>query len=216
MKYNSLLSNLLLLFINFFKKSFVFDQILIKPILNHLFNKKQGIRFLIIICLSFYCVSCSSVGTYDNPIEESSGAKRRRAAKQPPGTIWGDEGLQLFGKTDQPTDENTGNGIGVNSFLWRAAIDTLAFMPLASADPFGGVIITDWYSPPESPNERFKVNVRILSRDLRADGISASVFRQEKTGEEWLDSNVSNDTLTNLENAILVKARELRIAQNGE
>ena len=62
-------------------------------------------------------------------------------------------------------------GVGVNAFLWRASLDTVSFMPIASADPFGGVIITDWYAPPETPNERFKVNIFILDKELRAAGI---------------------------------------------
>jgi hypothetical protein len=68
-------------------------------------------------------------------------------------------------------------GIGVNSFLWRASLDTLNFMPLASADPFGGVIITDWYSDPTTPAERFKATVYILDTRLRADALNVSIFR---------------------------------------
>ena len=90
-------------------------------------------------------------------------------------------------------------------------------MPLVSADPFGGVIITDWYSPPQSPDERFKVNVYILGRALRADGIRASVFRQQMNGTTgWVDAQVAPNTGTDLENAILTRARQMRIAQLGE
>ena len=128
------------------------------------------------------------------------------------GSIFGPGGLSLGG--DQaaaaPTD---GGGVGVNSFLWRASLDTVGFMPLASADPFGGVIITDWYSPPEAPDERFKVNVFILTRDLRADGVRATVFKQRRNGAEWFDDPVDDGTRVQLENAILTRARELRIAQ---
>lgn len=84
-------------------------------------------------------------------------------------TIFGEGGL--FGGSKSLKDGEGGGGIGVNSYLWRASLDTLSFMPLSSADPFGGVIITDWYSPAESPGERFKVTVYILDRRLRADGI---------------------------------------------
>ena len=96
-------------------------------------------------------------------------------------SVFGPGGLTLGG-TEKPGEGESGGGgagIGVNSFLWRASLDTVSFMPLVSADPFGGVIITDWYSPPQSPDERFKVNVYILGRALRADGIRASVFRQQ-------------------------------------
>jgi hypothetical protein len=100
----------------------------------------------------------------------------------------------------------------VNSYLWRASLDTMSFMPLASADPFGGVIITDWYMPPEVSRERFKVNVYILGRDLRADGLRAAVFRQSQDLlGNWVDARVDQRTATDLEDAILTRARQLRI-----
>ncbi len=105
-----------------------------------------------------------------------------------------------------------GIGIGVNSYLWRASLDTIAFMPLSSADPFGGVIITDWYSPPESPDERFKVTVFILDRLLRADGLRVAVFRQRRTGGgDWAQETVAETTVRSMEDAILTGARQLRI-----
>ena len=119
-----------------------------------------------------------------------------------------DGGFLFFGGDD---DAPTG-GIGVNSFLWRATLDTLAFMPLQSADPFGGVIISDWYEDPESPGERFKVTVYILDQRLRADGLRVAVFRQEtSTQDGWIDAPVSATTALDLENAILTRARQLRI-----
>ena len=105
--------------------------------------------------------------------------------------------------------------LGVNSFLWHASLDTLAFMPLASADPFGGVIITDWYSAPDDANERMKVTVYILDRRLRADGLKIAVFRQTRAGAGWSDAAVNPDTATRLEDAILTRARELRLASTG-
>ncbi len=109
------------------------------------------------------------------------------------------------------TDRRDG-AIAVNGYLWRASLDTTSFMPLSSADPFGGVIITDWYSPPETPRERFKLTVYILDRRLRADGIKVSVFRQMRVGPgQWVDSAVGSDTAAKLENAILTRARQLRM-----
>ena len=102
--------------------------------------------------------------------------------------------------------------LGVNSYLWHAALDTLAFMPLASEDPFGGVIITDWYSAPQALDERLKVTIYILDRHLRADGIKVAVFRQTRNGESWIDAQVAPDTATKLTDAILTRARELRLA----
>jgi hypothetical protein len=105
--------------------------------------------------------------------------------------------------------------VGVNSYLWHATLDTLSFMPLASADPFGGVIITDWYSAPSDLNERMKVTIYILDRRLRADGIRIAVFRQTRTNEGWIDAAVNADTANKLEDAILTRARELRLASVG-
>ncbi|HEX6843348.1 MAG TPA: DUF3576 domain-containing protein [Stellaceae bacterium] len=120
----------------------------------------------------------------------------------------------LFGSGDKKSDTGQGgpSGVGVNSYLWRATLDTVSFMPLASADPFGGVIITDWYSPSETPNERFKMNVLILGRELRADGVRATVFRQKRDASgQWADAPVEPQTGIDLENAILTRARQLRL-----
>ncbi|SLN20377.1 DUF3576 domain-containing protein [Oceanibacterium hippocampi] len=131
-------------------------------------------------------------------------------------TIFGLGGI--LGGENRDKEQGTAGGIGVNSFLWRASLDTLAFMPLTSADPFGGVIITDWYSPPETPGERFKLTVYILDRRLRADGLKVSVFRQvrDQGDSGWVDSATSEETSVSLENAILTRARQLRIDQIGE
>ena len=127
------------------------------------------------------------------------------------GRITGD-GITLFGGEKESNGGGGGGGIGVNSFLWRASLDTISFMPLSSADPFGGVIITEWYTPPESPKERFKLTVYILDTRLRADGVKVALFRQERGIEEWEDSKASDVARTELEDAILTRARELRIS----
>ena len=127
-------------------------------------------------------------------------------------SVFGEGGLAIFGGGQKKNQEQGGgSGIGVNSFLWRATLDTISFMPLASADPFGGVIITDWYSPPQTPAERFKVTVYILDRALRADGLRVSVFRQGRQGDDWIDQATAPATATNMENAILQRAREFRM-----
>ena len=105
--------------------------------------------------------------------------------------------------------------LGGNSYLWQASLNKPSFMPLASADPFGGVIITNWYSAPDNANERMKVTVYILSRQLRADGLKIAVFRQTNSGNGWVDAQVNPDTATKLEDAILTRARELRLASVG-
>jgi hypothetical protein len=122
--------------------------------------------------------------------------------------------LGIFGRN---SDDNARNeapaGIGVNPYLWRASLDTLNFMPLQSADPFGGIIITDWYADPSVPNERFKATVYILDVNLRADALNVSIFRQVQQGGAWVDAPVSEDTEAQIENAILQRARQLRLGQ---
>jgi hypothetical protein len=121
-------------------------------------------------------------------------------------------GFSPFGRKRRAQAENQ-NGIGVNSFLWRASLDTVEFMPLASADPWGGVIITDWYSSPEKPDERFKATVYILDTRLRADALNVTLFKQVRDASGgWVDSAVSGQTETDLENTILTRARQLRLS----
>ena len=103
--------------------------------------------------------------------------------------------------------------LGVNGYLWRATLDTLAFMPLSSADPWGGTVVTDWYTNPEKPDERFKVTVYILDTRLRADGLKVAVFKQVRDASGgWTDSSTSDQTETDFENAILTRARQLRLS----
>ncbi len=111
------------------------------------------------------------------------------------------------------TTQASAGAIGVNGYLWRATLDTLAFMPLQSADPYGGVVITDWYINPEKPNERFKATVYILDARLRADGLNVTVFKQVSDGNGgWAPAPVADQTSTDIENAILTKARQLRLS----
>ena len=126
-------------------------------------------------------------------------------------SIFGEGGLSSgFGGQKRP-EQDAGGGIGVNGFLWRASLDTIAFMPVNSADPFGGVIITDWYAMPDTPQERFKMNVYILGRALRADGVRVAVFRQvQDTSGGWVDASVPGAANGKIEEAILTRARQLR------
>lgn len=130
-------------------------------------------------------------------------------------SVFGSDGLAIFGGKKKGADDGS-TGIGVNSFLWRASLDTVSFMPLASADPFGGVIITDWYSSPEKPNEQFKVNIFILDKQLVSNGVSVKVFRQVKKGSSWANSTVTDSTARQMEDAILTRARQLRVAAREE
>ena len=163
-------------------------------------------RILVFSVLASALAACS--GAKVEPASEYVDPNTRRAMSG--GTISGDT-IYLYGGPEKKDSQES--GIGVNSFLWRASLDTISFMPLASADPFGGVIITEWYSPPEVQAERFKVTVYILGRDLRADGVRAAVFRQNRdsTGG-WVDAKVEKKTAIDLEDTILTRARQLRIA----
>jgi hypothetical protein len=126
------------------------------------------------------------------------------------GRAFGDQGIQLFGGDKSKSQDDSGGALGVNAYLWRAALDTLSFMPLASADPFGGVIITDWYQPPASPGERFKATAYILGRQLRADGVRVTIFRQVDQNGQWVDAPVNATTTGEIEDKVLARARELR------
>ena len=126
------------------------------------------------------------------------------------GSIFGDEGISLLGgKKDQSTDVIT-----VNSYLWRAALDTASFMPLTTVDPFGGVILTDWYSDESSPNERYKLNVFVIGSQLRSDAIRVSAFQQKQSRGTWKNSTVDPSVATKIEDAILTRARQIRVATN--
>ena len=125
-------------------------------------------------------------------------------------------GGRVFGTSKDSSGSDGGGALGVNAYLWRGTLDTLSFMPLASADPFGGVIITDWYTPPAAgTGERFKATAYILGRQLRADGIKLALFRQEQRGGQWVDAPVDASTVTDIENRILERARELRSNSTG-
>ncbi|MBV8061604.1 MAG: DUF3576 domain-containing protein [Alphaproteobacteria bacterium] len=153
--------------------------------------------------------ACESLGLESEPTYSD----KQRDAIYKNGSLLSDKGgVDIIGG-EQKKAEETG-GIGVNGFLWRASLDTVSFMPIASADPFGGVIITDWYSAPETPTERTKLNIFIRGRDLRADGVKVSVFRQTKDADgNWTDAPVAGALSGTLENAILTKARQIRVAQ---
>ena len=100
--------------------------------------------------------------------------------------------------------------LSINSYLWRAAVDTVSFAPLLQANAQNGVIITDWYSNPRAPGERVKLTVSVLDPDLRADAIRVSAARQVMQNGAWVDAPVSAATVQKLEDIILTRARDLR------
>jgi hypothetical protein len=182
-----------------------------------------SIRILVVLIGASLALGGCEGGVTDSKGDDARHASRsqsQRAMNQglggknrEEGTIFGPGGL--FGSKANQKNEDNGGGVAVNAYLWRASLDTINFIPLVSADPFGGVIITDWYTPAETPNERMKVQVTILDRELRADGVRVSVFKQQsgpKGGGNWVDAQVDPRTNIDIENAILTRARQLRIA----
>ena len=169
--------------------------------------------FLFLLFPSLLLTGCDGLPSIGGT-ESNFPQEQRRERDEARGRVTGEGGLIVAGG---PADEESAgsNPLGVNSFLWRASLDTLAFMPLASADPFGGVIITDWYEDPNARGERFKITLLILDRTLRADGINASLFKQTRNEEsgEWQDESVADDLERKLEDSILTRARQLRIKQ---
>jgi len=121
--------------------------------------------------------------------------------------------LAACGGGERPTSELQAaqvNTIGVNAYLWRAALETVSFAPLLQADSNGGVIVTDWYANPTNPNERVKMTVTILDQDLRADALRVAASRQVNDSGNWVEAPVQAATVQKLEDIILTKARDLR------
>ncbi len=175
----------------------------------------QSCTFLVSLVGALAISGCGAKRDYTSDEGLPGSKDRPNTTGKPVESVFGSGGLS-WGGGDKDQSQTSGSQIGVNSYLWRATLDTISFMPLASADPFGGVIITDWYSPPESQGERFKLNIYILGRSLRADGIRAAVFRQRQDPfAGWVDAEVDEQTATDLENAILTRARQIRISGLG-
>jgi len=159
---------------------------------------------------------CNSANLRTPGADEYNPSSRREEALRRSSSA--SEGILIFG-TDRTrragADAGAGPGLGVNAFLWRATLDTLSFMPLVSADPFGGVIITDWYSPPQAAGDRFKATAYVLGRQLRSDGVRVQLFRQVQQGSQWVDVPTASSTNSEMEDRVLARARELRVQSAG-
>ena len=166
-------------------------------------------------CLAVLALAgCSSDAVKPNPTPANYQGLGSGSAGDPTvNRMGGEDSGIIFGINKNKNDGvggGVGTGIGVNAFLWRGALDTISFMPLASADPFGGVIITDWYTPPGTSGERFKATIYIMSKDLRSDGVRVNLYRQVFQGGQWIDATVSDQTVADIENRVLDRARRLR------
>ena len=167
-------------------------------------------RFAFLCPALIFLVSCGLGGERDFPTSERrDGSGRPTRTTDVRESVFGEDGFRgLFGGG---SDGGGGGRIGVNGYLWRAGLDTISFMPLASADPFGGVIVTDWFSPPETPGERFKVTIYILGGGLRSDALRVSVFREVLDDGVWRAASPAPDLGRGLEDIVLTRARRYRI-----
>jgi hypothetical protein len=175
-------------------------------------SKYNSLTILTCAAIGLGLSACGGLG--EREAKYPTGASRSAntdSIYEKPQSILGEGGLKLLGGDKGPTD----GVITVNSFLWRAALDTLSFMPISSVDPFGGVILTDWYSAPETPNERYKLNVFVLGSQLRSDAIKVSVFKENRASSNasWKTVSIKNEMARKIEDTILTRARELRVAK---
>jgi hypothetical protein len=198
------------------KRHLLFSNILEYEIFMKLIKRSSKFRPVFFTIISFMVLSACGLSDFISSDENLSDPSIDEIDYSKQDTVFGVGGIDgLFSGTGDKNLE--GGALGVNSYLWRASLDTIAFMPVNSADPFGGVIITDWFTPKEAPSERFKLNVYILDKALRADGIRVAAFRQvqDQLGN-WKDAGIPTETGTKIEDAILIRARQLRNQSKNE
>lgn len=164
---------------------------------------RQALRTITALTAAAVLAGCGAGGQEPPQLENP---RQRDATQGTIGDMFGRD--SLFGGRSTADD----TGMSVNRHLWSAALDTLAFLPLVSTDPFSGVIVTDWSTPAESPDERFKVNVVITQPTLTASALRVAVFREVRRNGEWVSAEVAEATPRRLEDAILTRARQLRVA----
>ena len=154
-------------------------------------------------------------GTNVNPALNKELAMRDAETRlQTGGGLFGKKGLSMSGLINQDSETNTvvgSIGMSINAFLWQGALDTLSFMPLSSADPIGGTIITDWYSSTNNPDERCKLNIFISGKELKTQNLRVASFCQNYQNNRWVNKDINDDSNIKLENAILNKAKKLKL-----
>ncbi len=194
------------------------------------------VRIILIVFL-FFLTSCNSNKSEEemeelwskaqtrNSIIERSGTKFNSGADmelamrdaetrlQSGGGLLGKGGLSFSGVLNRKNDdtETASVNMSINAFLWRGALETIDFMPLSSADPIGGTIITDWYSTTDNKNERCKLNIFITGKKLNTENLRVASFCQEFKNQIWVNKNVKKENNIKIENAILNKAKKLRL-----
>ena len=158
-----------------------------------------GRILLLTLCSSLLLSSCSGLKT--TPVKEP---------EEPVSVLSGKPGgikLSDYGKKDQPSD-----GLPINALLWRAALDIAAVVPLDDVDTFGGSIVTEWHQSEGSKNQRLKLAIFVIGRELRADAVTVQAYLQNRRGAEWVDAGRNEALGRNLEGLVLARARELRAA----
>ena len=164
---------------------------------------------LVTLCISSILL-CSCSQDLRAPGEAEAPLSRDQNRKRDFGQFFGTDFL-LFGSSKKPSVSGTLSP-RVNKFLWQGTLDVLSFLPLICADAAGGVVISEWYSNPKTPQERIKVTVYILDSALRAEALRVLVHKQVKIKtNEWVNADVTPTIVADLENIILSKARQLRV-----
>ena len=165
---------------------------------------------------SLAIAACTASPPAEQARGQPSATETQQASSSEPGeidteaTIWTVLGLA---KKESVKDPGPQTGRTVSPILWQAAHDTLDFVKYASEDPVTGSIVTDWYSPPDNPNVRYRVNVFILSRALHSDSLTVTIDRQQRSADgQWAETTIARQAETDLENAILSRARQLKRA----
>lgn len=161
-------------------------------------------RFFFLISFAFLVTACSGGGA---PVQQNSG----------PGSIITGKSEQGISLSDLVSGGgNAGGALPINALLWRASLDIISTIPLDDIDTFGGSIVTEWYSLSDRPEERIKVALFVVSRELRSDGIKATVYVQRRNGDKWEDAGIDQTLGQQLEELILTRAREIRSSSLSE
>jgi hypothetical protein len=171
------------------------------PKLN--FKRYSGVTTVLILTSSLLISSCTSV-QLEKPEQE----------KRPVSFFTGKEGgLKI---ADFGSENQSENSLPVNALLWRSALDIASFVPLDDVDTFGGSIVTEWHQPEATPNQRLKLSMFVIGRELRSDAITVRAYIQNRLGTEWVDAGRDEALGRKLEDLVLTRARELRAAATAE
>tara|TARA_X000000950_G_scaffold81462_1_gene102475 strand:- start:518 stop:1063 length:546 start_codon:yes stop_codon:yes gene_type:complete len=161
-----------------------------------------SMRFLLYLPL-FLLVSCSSIQP-GGPIKEEEQVS----------VLTGKAGGWVI--SDLGSKKKSTTSLPVNAIAWRAALDTASLLPLADVDTFAGTIVTEWYSLPNRADERIKLTIFVVGRELRSDSVSVRVHVQRRSANGWSDTARDEAFARQIEDLILSRARELRAESLAE